>query len=98
MTTIAWRRTLKWLRLNFPIAAPVTVKRVKSKTLDGVTRFDGSNFNIRIAEDQSDSAQIDSLWHEWAHAKAIEETYHHCDRWGCIYAQINEAGEKIFHV
>lgn len=89
-----WRNLLKMLRQNFPTIRPVVVKRVNKKDSESTTFFDSHQYNIYISTNQSVSAQIDSLLHEYAHAKAIDEACQHHGRFGSLYGEIYQAWEK----
>ena len=90
MTTYEWRKLLQSIRKSFPIEnATIIVIRQPMKHNCGLTRFDGiGKFIIRIDSLQSDIGQSDSLIHEWAHAMAIAQAYHHQGPWGVLYARI----------
>lgn len=94
-----WKRTVEWLRLQFPAAYPVAVRRLdlaKAK-IDGDCSFNDARFRIRIEKNQVFSPMMDALIHEWAHAiswlgpPGIED---HSSEWGVAYARIYSAFEK----
>lgn len=58
------------LREKLPPAYPVTVRRVKMKGLDGDCMLENKKFYIRINNQMSEGSAIDTLLHEWAHARA----------------------------
>ena len=89
-----WRDILKLLRKNFPISRPVNVRRVKLTKNNGVTYFDSRSFHVYINSNQSKDSQIDSLIHEWAHVRAIDEAFQHKGRWGELHGEIYDIWEK----
>jgi hypothetical protein len=90
MTTSEWRLLLKNLRRRFPVESPVTVRK-RQKVDCAVTIFDGKEYRITISSDQPDIGLIDSILHEWAHVRAIEEAYQHNGRWADNYGEIYQS-------
>ena len=89
-----WKELLKLLRKNFPIERSVSVHRLKILKNNGVTTFKDNSFIIYINSEQSSEGQIDSLLHEWAHVRAIDEACQHKGRWGELHGEIYEIWEK----
>ena len=90
-----YRRMLAWLRREFPLTYPVSVRRVSLKHDCGTCGFQSRPwpiFKIEIARNQCAALQRDSLLHEWAHAR----TWHwaktlqddHSPVWGIAYARL----------
>lgn len=90
MTTKEWRILLKNLRASFPVEAPVTIRK-RPKIDCAATIFDGAHYRITINADQPDVGLIDSILHEWAHVKTIEEAYRHGGRWAENFGEIYQA-------
>jgi len=96
MKTREWRALIRKLRERFPVQGQVTVRRYPTKKDCGLTTFDGSNYRVRVNSDQPDGGQVDTLLHEWAHVRAIEQAYRHEGPWGVLYAEIYDAWTKDF--
>ncbi|KKL56725.1 hypothetical protein LCGC14_2242530 [marine sediment metagenome] len=94
-TTQKWRRTLAWLRRNFPPSSKVSVRSLEIKehgcTTFGYAPMVGS-FEIQINRKKSFSLRIDTLLHEWAHCVtwlgAETDIEDHSAEWGVAYAKI----------
>jgi hypothetical protein len=91
MDTGQWRALIRTLRNHFPVEGHVAVRRYPMKKNCGLTTFDGNDYHVRVNSDQPDAGQIDTLLHEWAHVRAIEQAYRHEGPWGVLYAEIYEA-------
>lgn len=86
-----FRKTLSWLRRNFPPPRPVAVRRkeLRCKSL-AETSLSGQRLVVVIKRRQSWRLQADCLLHEWAHVL----TWHgndkddHGEEWGLQYARI----------
>lgn len=94
-----WKRTVEWLRLRFPSTVPVKVRRIPLRhySVDGDCCFTGKDYRIRIEKNQPFSAQMDSLFHEWAHVLswlAMPGESDHSGSWGLAYAAIYSAFER----
>jgi hypothetical protein len=96
MNNKLWRKLLRKLRTNFPIDGIVIVKRRKNKKNFGATRFDGRKYSICIDSGSSESCQVDTLLHEWAHVRMIDESFTHSNGWGIQYANIYDSWVKDF--
>ena len=98
-TTTKWRKTLHWLRAQYPASHLVRVQRKprprRTKELCGFCEFDDdhSEYHIYVDLRQVWALQIDTLLHEWAHAL----TWHgnddddHGPEWGLAYAMLYRA-------
>ena len=84
-----YRKLIRLLRKECPPAFPVYVRRVKmSESKDGDCAKTDSAFYININKCLSEAAAIDTLLHEWAHARA----------WNYIHDSLNATGfEKVAH-
>lgn len=88
-----WKQYLRELRRRFPISMPVRVirRRVGKNAPDVAwTVFDGHTYRIVIDAKCNWREQVDALWHEWAHAFCIDESYKHGRRWGSVHGEIYE--------
>ena len=90
-----FKKALFLLEHQYPLVFP---HRVSRKTMEddtyGIceinTRGEVTKIVITIHKDLDPVAQIDTLIHEWAHARlaAIQEEFHaHSAAWGVYYAQ-----------
>jgi len=90
-----WRRTLIWLRREFPAQHPVTVRSRPLKKLQGETEYrKDCSFYVRIRSDTSLDMRIDTILHEWAHCLAwfgADQEEFHSGEWGLAYAKIYKA-------
>lgn len=96
MKTCCWRTLIRNLRKHFPVEGKVTIIRRRVKCDCGLTTFNGSSYRIRINSDQPDAGLVDTLLHEWAHVRAIEQAYRHEGPWGLLYAEIYDAWTRDF--
>lgn len=82
-----------------PLSIPVTVRVAncpqKPEKTSAMTTFDGARIHIRIHPQQSFCSAIDSLIHEWAHARVMCMGFEHKDVWGQEYAKAYEADEPL---
>jgi len=87
-----WRRTLAWLRAQFPPRYPTTVRR-KSITDYANTTFDNCRFRIVIDRDAAPAEALDALLHEWAHCLTWHgnDVDNHGDEWALAYGRIYRA-------
>lgn len=93
-----WRRLIRFMRKRHPIAQPVRVVRIRV-VRDGdyaLTTFNGRSYRLRIKSNQEYGGQVDSLLHEWAHIRAIEEAYAHKGRWSEIFGEIYDTWESEY--
>lgn len=96
MKTCCWRTLIRNLRKHFPVQGKVTVVRRPVKSDCGLTTFNGNDYRVRINSNQEDQGQIDTLLHEWAHVRAIEEAYGHRGRWATLHGEIYDAWTRDF--
>jgi len=91
-----WRKTIAWLRRNFPTKVPVRVRRWG---ISHCGHTDGEydlkecdHLLIVVRKGMCPRCQIDTLLHEWAHALtwfgAAAEYEDHSPEWGAAYANI----------
>ena len=89
-----WRKSVYWLRKNFPITYPISVRckdRLnKANDLGRCIQFDDNSIKIEISNKQCFDLKIDALIHEWAHAVSIDSKNidEHGDDWGKAYSRI----------
>lgn len=89
MTTDSkWRRTLAWLRREFPLGQKVRVRQLNIKN-QGECDFINHCFEIKIKK-QSFNLRMDTLLHEYAHAKTWfgNDEDPHDSEWGLMYAKL----------
>lgn len=89
-TAQKWRKTIAWLRRNFPSRYPVVVRSVPLK-IHGDTDYEKNKFLVRINSKKSHSARIDTILHEWAHVLTWFGAGHyedHPDEWGLCWGKI----------
>lgn len=88
---------LKHLREQVPLSLPVSVRispcPQKPDKLCGFTTFDGAKLTIKIHPAQSYASAVETLIHEWAHARVICMGFEHKEAWGQEYARAYEADE-----
>jgi glycine cleavage system H lipoate-binding protein len=100
MTTIEFRNLVKSLKKNYPLTGRVVISRRSIKKNFAITNLEmtGSGWIYRIYVDskQDPGVQRDSLIHEWAHLRAVEESCDHSGRWGQVYSEIYTAWERDF--
>lgn len=103
----AYKTLVSILKQKCPAAFPVSVRRVKLSGLDGDCSLGKKKFFIRINRDISESSAIDTLLHEWAHARAwnhlhdsldwIEfEKISHDASWGVAYSEVYRVYEQCY--
>lgn len=107
MTFHAYKKLVSVLKKKCPAAFPVSVRRVKTTDVDGDCHLNKKKFFIRISKDISESSAIDTLLHEWAHARAwnhlldssnweeFEERSHDAS-WGVAYSEVYRIYEQYF--
>ncbi len=86
-----WLRLLVWLRREFPLRYPITVRSKKMKDNDGTTDFIRGRFLIEIEKHTSHTTRVDSILHEWAHAISWFGGGHyedHPDEWGLAFVKV----------
>jgi hypothetical protein len=100
---------IKILKNHCPAAYPVSVRRVAlGGGLDGDCYKEKKKFLIRINRDLDEWKAIDTLLHEWAHARAWNhlldsaeteehfESFSHDASWGVAYSEVYRTYEKHF--
>lgn len=103
----SYRKLVNLLKKKCPLAYPVSVRRLKLTDLDGYCSLDSKKFFIRINYSLDESSAIETLIHEWAHARAwnhlhdklswseFEEISHDAS-WGVAYSEVYRIYEKSF--
>lgn len=103
----AYKHLVSVLKKKCPVAFPVSVRRVKMNGLDGDCSLGKKKFYIRINRDISEASAIDTLLHEWAHARAwnhlhdsinwqeFEERSHDAS-WGVAYSEVYRVYEQYY--
>ena len=104
----AYRKLVRVLKRKCPPAYPVTVRRVKmTSKRDGDCSLGDSRFFVRINKELSEASAIETLIHEWAHARAwshlhdsltcteFEERSHDAS-WGVAYSEVYRIYEQCF--
>lgn len=102
----SYRRLIVVLRKRLPPAFPVDARRVSMKNLDGSCQRRGEKFYIRVNRKLPETAAIDALLHEWAHARAWNHLHDnltpeefkkvvHDAAWGVAYAEVYRVFEEF---
>jgi len=86
-----WIEIIRLLKKIYPLY----IRRLTKMSNAGETYFDNIKYEIRINSLQSPDGQIDTLLHEYAHAKSIDDTLAHKGEWGKNYAEIYQNWEKF---
>lgn len=95
-----WRKYIEGLNEVLPCDRPVRVERV-SRSIDwgfAETIKTPKQFLIRVRNDATWGESLDSLIHEWAHARRWEgkdKDTDHPDEWGIEYARAYRAHRAI---
>lgn len=103
----SYRRLVSVLKKKCPPAYPVSVRRVKLTSLDGDCILYKKKFYIRISSNVCESSAIETLLHEWAHARAWSHLHDKWDgeefdershdaSWGVAYAEVYRIYEQHF--
>lgn len=84
-----WRRSLSWLRREFPLSKRVRVRQMKMKD-QGETEYLNHCFEITIQKKQCLNLRMDTLLHEWAHALTWfgNDADPHGSEWGLAHARL----------
>lgn len=102
-----YKTLISLLKKECPLAYPVSVRRVRTFNVDGDCTLDSKKFYIRINSKLNEAAAIDTLIHEWAHARAwnhlhdklswqeFEERSHDAS-WGVAYSEVYRIYEQAF--
>jgi hypothetical protein len=87
--------TLTVLSTRLPLTRPVFLTIVKSKRTHGTTHRDRKGFHIEISRG-SPHVMLDTLIHEYGHARAWTRGRDHGAKWGVAYAEAYRVvmGEK----
>lgn len=94
-----YRRVVKLLKKELPPALVVKVRRVKLKGFDGLCIRERKSFLILINRELDESMAIETLLHEWAHARSwtllhdqLEndafQDFCHNAMWGVAYSEV----------
>jgi hypothetical protein len=103
----SYRKILSILRKKLPPAYPVCVRRIAMNGLDGDCTLYEKKFYIRINRDMNEGSAIDTLLHEWAHARAWNhlhdaiddqefEQRSHDASWGVAYSEVYRTYEVFY--
>lgn len=103
-----YKKLVSFLKKNLPIAYPVSVRRcVMGKTLDGECVKYKKRFFIKINKDLPENLAIETLIHEWAHARAWNhlldsmesderfDDFSHDATWGVAYSEVYRVYQKL---
>ena len=87
------------LGFNAPLGVPVTVRLVAMKGEDddlcGWTKLAGGRISIKLNSESTYQECIDSLAHEWAHARVFCMGFGHGEIWGQEYATAYRIVEEV---
>jgi len=83
-----WRRTLAWLRREFPLDKKVRVRQLDMKD-QGSCDYVNHRFEIEVRK-QCFNLRVDTLLHEWAHASTWfgNDGDPHGPEWGLMFAKL----------
>jgi len=102
-----YRKLVSLLKKKCPLAYPVSVRRRKLCNFYGDCSLQSKKFFIRINSSLNEAAAMDTLVHEWAHARAwnhlhdnlswedFEERSHDAS-WGVAYSEVYKIYEQNF--
>ena len=82
------------LKTLVPLPYPVSVRRARTKDAwgDCELKSDPPRFHIRISRSIDEGAAIETLVHEWAHARSwLEHTQDHGPYWGVAFSECYQA-------
>lgn len=104
-----YKDVVRILRKHCPLAYQISVRRVAmGKCLDGDCVKYRKKFFIRINKDLSEDTAIDTLLHEWAHARAWNhlldnldsqdkfDDFSHDASWGVAYSEVYRLYQRYF--
>lgn len=102
-----YRKLVRVLKKRCPVAYPVSVRRVHLQEFDGDCSKVKGRFFIRIDKSLPEVGAIDTLLHEWAHARAWNHLYDnlswdefeavaHDATWGVAYSEVYRIYEQVF--
>lgn len=100
-----YNRLLRLLRKKCPLAFPAYVRRVRMTNKDGYCTKAGNKFQIRINKELSEDVAINTLLHEWAHARCWSHLHDAIDAdtflkvahdasWGVAYSEVYRVFEE----
>ena len=103
----AYNEIVQILKKHCFVAFPISVRRMKLKNLDGDCSLYQKKFYIRINIELNEQLAIETLLHEWAHARAwnhlhdslnCEEFKQKCHdaSWGVAYSEVYRIYEKFY--
>lgn len=105
---VNYKYVVSVLKKHCPLAYPVSVRRaIMSNRLDGDCHKYKKKFFIRVNRNLDENAAIDTLLHEWAHARAWNhlldsaetaesfESFSHDASWGVAYSEVYRVYEKF---
>jgi hypothetical protein len=103
----SYKKLVSILKKRCPTAFPVSVRRVLLRNLDGDCSLVKKKFYIRINSDLPEISAIETLLHEWAHARAWNhlhdslnnDEFHersHDASWGVAYSEVYKIFEQYF--
>jgi hypothetical protein len=103
----SYRKLVSILKEKCPLAFPVSVRRIELTEVDGDCCLYKKKFYIRINKNISEGLAIDTLLHEFAHARAwnhLHDSQDICDfyenshdaMWGVAYSEVYQIYEKHF--
>lgn len=102
-----YKKLISLLKKECPLAYPVSVRRIKMSDVDGDCSLESKRFYIRINNYLEEASAIETLIHEWAHARAwnhlhdklswkeFEERAHDAS-WGVAYSEVYRIYEQAF--
>jgi hypothetical protein len=104
-----YKKLVSFLKKNLPIAYPVSVRRcVMSSSLDGECIKYNKKFFIKINKDLNENLAVETLIHEWAHARAWNhlldslhvdddrfDDFSHDATWGVAYSEVYRLYQKL---
>ena len=103
----AYKKLVSVLKKKCPAAFPVSVRRIKTNDFDGYCYLSRKKFFICINKNISESSAIETLLHEWAHARAWNHLHDSLDwdefekrshdaSWGVAYSEVYRIYEQYF--
>lgn len=102
----AYKQLVSILKKKCPAAYPVSVRRAKMKDAGGCW-LENKKFYIQINQNLAEATAIDTLLHEWAHARAWNHLHDSLDwvefekrshdaSWGVAYSEVYQIYEQFF--
>lgn len=103
----SYKKLVSILKKRCPAAFPVSVRRLPLSNLDGDCTLDKKKFYIRINSHLPEISAIETLLHEWAHARAWNHLHDSLDgkefhdrshdaSWGVAYSEVYRTYERYF--